>query len=217
MAVEITPEIEYVRLYSALKMNRILEFVKKRAYGVGRSVEDFKHCVAVGELAATLFDRHGGDADATFVERDYRRAACRAAGYLHEAVTYGCNFDDVVEVADESVARLALGIAQDPRLPMPARSVEYANRVGRSGLEGHIVALADIRHEAHRRSGRVCTRTREYREEIAAWMKMATEVLKTMRRRFETSPLEDRWQRTKLAVRELDTLQYAEVMSEKRH
>ena len=103
------------------------------------------HLYAVGELAAH-YASLTSDSIPDFPQR-YRISVCRVAGYAHQLMESGCSFEDVVQIADEAVARIVAAVTPDVRYPEPRRMELFANQVGLAPVDAQLVKFADIGHQ----------------------------------------------------------------------
>jgi hypothetical protein len=138
-------ETEYDRLHMTLDREAVIAFAQHRCTLLGHAPDKLIHLAAVADLAqryaAILYK------DADFTEQRYRAQVCAAAGFLHEAMLHGCDFERLVEVADEAVARVVAAVTPDVRQPVPRRVQLLANQVGLAGGDAQLVKLADLRHD----------------------------------------------------------------------
>jgi (p)ppGpp synthase/HD superfamily hydrolase len=102
------------------------------------------HLYVVSELAGRYAQRYFADSD--LFEQRYLCIVCRTAGLLHEALSYGQDFESLVDASDEAVARLVAGITPDNRLPRPKRHHQLANQVGLAPESAQLIVLADLQH-----------------------------------------------------------------------
>ena len=139
--------VEYERLLSLLTGRG------SEAYAVGLHASQtsvaggskLAHLHTVSELAKRYANRFYTEAD--FFEQAYRTKVSLFGGLLHEAMEQGGNFEDIVEVGDENVARLVASLTPDVRMPRPKRRRMYLNQVGNADATAQIVKLADLQHE----------------------------------------------------------------------
>ncbi|NIN63607.1 MAG: hypothetical protein GTO63_02595, partial [Anaerolineae bacterium] len=60
---------------------------------------------------------------------------------------WGGNYEDLIYVADETVARLVSALTGDRRIPKPKRMDLLANQIGLGGAPAQIIKLADLQHD----------------------------------------------------------------------
>lgn len=142
-------EIEYDRLCDALTgrgadtMAIRLHASQQQLYGASK----LSHLHAVSELSNRYADLFYNEAD--FSAQRYYKNCCRLAGLLHESMEWGGVFEQIVEVADETVARMVADITPDRRIPRPKRRRLYFNQVGLARSQAQLVKFADLQHETH--------------------------------------------------------------------
>jgi hypothetical protein len=132
-----------------------------------------------GKLARRIYRNE------TTVDAHCEVAACEAAGLLVYAIRYGCDFDELLDVADERVARVVSQASPDPRCDWPKRNRDL-NANLRSGADASvlIVLLAEticVLNELERRddSELAC-----HVSEVRTWLAYRRELvpaLKTLR------------------------------------
>lgn len=103
-----------------------------------------QHLEAVSELSGRYANRFFAEAD--LFEQRYMVIVCRTAGLLHESMMVGLDFEQIVELTNETVARVVSDITPDQRYPWPKRLELYANRIGLARAETQIIKLADLQH-----------------------------------------------------------------------
>ena len=142
-------EIEYDRLCDSLT-GRGADTMVIRLHASQQQLaggSKLSHLHAVSELAQRYADLFYNEAD--FNAQRYYKTCCRLAGLLHEAMEWGGAFEQVVEVADETVARMVADITPDRRIPRPKRRRLYFNQLGLAHPPAQLVKFADLQHEAH--------------------------------------------------------------------
>lgn len=138
-------ELEYERLQINLDRQAILAFAQHQAQLMGGGVERLAHITAVGELCLKYVKALDPDADP--MAQKYFCSVCEAAGFLHETMQQGCDFEALVAVSDEAVAKIVASLTPDVRLPRPRRAALLGNQLGLATLHTQLVKLADMRHE----------------------------------------------------------------------
>jgi hypothetical protein len=63
---------------------------------------------------------------------------------------YGCNYEDVCDVAEHAIAQVVSGISPDLRLPPGPRHLNLKSRLGQADIVAQIVKLAEITCVARR-------------------------------------------------------------------
>lgn len=187
MDVYETEEIEQDgdRLAAGLDRQAILAFAQHRALAAGEPVSGLVHVTAVGELAARYADAFYADRG-EWLEGRYRRRVCESAGFLHEVMNQGCDFESVTGVADEAVARVVAAVTADCRVTLPRRLLLLANQVGLADVDAQIVKLADLRHTGRTLAGGPADDPR-----LRAWIAETTVLLGSFVR-LKNTPLASR-------------------------
>lgn len=142
-------EVEYDRLCDALT-GRGAETMAIRLHASQQQLSGsskLSHLHAVSELSNRYADLFYNEAD--FNAQRYYKTCCRLAGLLHESMEWGGVFEQIVAVADETVARMVADITPDRRIPRPKRRRLYFNQIGLARPPAQLVKFADLQHEAH--------------------------------------------------------------------
>lgn len=105
------------------------------------------HLHAVSELSGRHADTFYTEVD--FNAQRYYKTCCKLAGLLHEAMEWGGVFEQIVEVADETVAGMVADLTPDRRIPRPKRRRLYFNQIGLARPPAQLVKFADLQHEAN--------------------------------------------------------------------
>lgn len=140
-------EVEFERLRAHINLEKIRNFLSL-AFSAETKIDKSKTLTHLFSVA-TLARRH---AETFFVDlhradRSYQCDVVEATGLLHESMTAGFTFEDLIQHADEAVAKHVSDITPDIREPEVKRSVLYVNRVGHAEEVAQTVKLADIQHE----------------------------------------------------------------------
>lgn len=176
-------EIEYDRLCDALNGSGSEAVAVKLHAGQQQlsGISKLAHLHAVSELASRYADHFYDEAD--FNEQRYRKLTCKYAGLLHEAIESGSCFEEVVDVSDETSARIVATLTADRRLPRPKRLKLYVNQVGLAGEPTQLVKLADLQHECYQI---LSIPTRQLKDgvllQVEEWREEAIELLTVMGR-----------------------------------
>jgi hypothetical protein len=137
--------LDFDKLRSSLDIQAIAAFAHNRCALSGGSSNRVNHLSEVGDdayiYAGAIYTAVG------LAELKYCRQVCQAAGLLHECMLQGCTFEDLVDVADEAVARVVATITPDVRMPRPKRLMMLANQIGLAPATAAAVKLADLRHD----------------------------------------------------------------------
>jgi hypothetical protein len=148
------------------------------------------HLHAVSELAAQYVDHYYNGHD--FNEHRYWSLGCRLTGLLHEAMEWGGTFEDVVAVADETVARLVASLTADRRLPKPKRLELLANKVGLAAPAAQLVKLADMQHDCFHLCGLNLHKESDAQLNIISdWLDEARLLLRSMARIRESMEIDN--------------------------
>jgi hypothetical protein len=142
-------EIEYDRLCDALT-GRGADTMAIRLHASQQQLagsSKLSHLHAVSELSGRYADTFYNEVD--FNAQRYYKTCCKLAGLLHESMEWGGIFEQIVEVADETVARMVADLTPDRRIPRPKRRRLYFNQIGLSRPPAQLVKFADLQHEAH--------------------------------------------------------------------
>ncbi len=147
------------------------------------------HLHAVSELAAQHANNFYVEHD--FNAQRYWTTSCRLAGLLHESMDWGGNYEDLIYVADETVARLVSALTGDRRIPKPKRMDLLANQIGLGGAPAQIIKLADLQHDCFHLLGLPLGRPDEMLLELMGeWLDDARLILRSMVK-IQESPLLD--------------------------
>jgi hypothetical protein len=141
-------EIEYDRLCDALT-GRGADTMVIRLHASQQQLtgsSKLSHLHAVSELSGRYADLFYNEVD--FNAQRYYKTCCKLAGLLHESMEWGGVFEQIVEVADETVARMVADLTPDRRTPRPKRRRLYFNQVGLARPPAQLVKFADMQHEA---------------------------------------------------------------------
>lgn len=192
-------DVEYDRLTSGLDRQAVLAFAQHRSTLFGCNPVKLVHLNAVGELAFRYADVFFLDIDLR--EKKYFKQLCEAAGFLHEVMLQGCGFEDIIDLADEAVAKTVAQITPDMRCPGPKRNQLLSNQIGLASHAAQLVKLADLRHDCLVYSKLTETEPAKVR----VWLNEATAVLGSFNKLRQT-PLEKRLLGLKQDVAKLDNL-----------
>lgn len=190
-------EIEFDRLHASIDRQAVIAFAQHRTLLAGGDTTRLVHLNTVGELAGRYAEALHADLD--FVEKRYRRQVCEAAGFLHDTLLQGCDFESLVSLADEAVAKVVAAVTPDVRLPAPKRMMMLGNAIGLAGGDAQLVKLADLRHEAVLKAAAVESDP----VGVRAWLSEASEVLSCLHQ-LRNTPLVTRIDAVKAAVGDLD-------------
>ena len=137
-------EVEYERLSQILIWKQVEGLALKIHSSQGHlfGTSKLRHLYTVADLSCRWAKSFYTAND--FQECHYRMASCQAIGLLHETMRYGATFEELVEAADETVARSVAELTEDVRLPYPRRLKLLANQVGLAGEPAQLVQLADL-------------------------------------------------------------------------
>ena len=150
MEAETDTEVEYERLREGLVWEDINGFAGS-VHAAQTHVDGsskLTHLYVVSDLAGRYAARYFEEAGVEPFEQKYLAIVCRAAGLLHEAMAAGKDYEELVGVSDEAVARVVASLTPDVRLPRPKRLQVQANHWGLASEAGQLVALADLQHTA---------------------------------------------------------------------
>lgn len=162
-------EIEYERLRDAVN-DHVAEEYAKDLHACQRTWDGsprLSHVYAVAKLAEDYANVYYTEAD--FFKQSYMKLACKLSGLLHESMFAGANFERVVEVSDEAVARIVAEMSEDCRMPQPKRLELYANQIGLARPSTQVVMLANLVNDTTRVADR-------FRSRVNKEMLDATEV-----------------------------------------
>jgi hypothetical protein len=116
-----------------------IETYRSRLFATGISQLTYAEevCQGAWRLAWAFY----ADEEYDLSEQLYWSSVCETSGLLYDVLLLGRTFEDVIDVADEGVARTVAALTQDPRLPEPKRLEMYANQVGLAGRPTQLVKL----------------------------------------------------------------------------
>jgi hypothetical protein len=198
-------QVEYDRLFHSLDRQKILAFAQHSSsmatmqpgYHGWAAAGRIKHLMIVGELAVRYVELLCASEDR--LERRYTSHICEAAGLLHETMRQSCNYEDIVDLADEAVAGIVAAVTPDVRVSRPQRIRLLCNQIGLARREAQVVMLADLRHEYDEYSNPFKVGQLEAR----LWSDNASVLLSHMRGLVDT-PLECRVRKMRARLNELD-------------
>lgn len=199
-------EIEYDRLCSSLT-GRGASIMALRLHASQQQLSGaskLSHLHAVSDLSGRYADMFYNESD--FNAQRYYKTCCKLAGMLHEAMEWGGSFEQVIEVSDETVARVVAAITPDQRIPRPKRRKLLFNQIGLAKPPAQIVKFADIQHEAHQLVSTIPVGIKPSSiESILLWIEDAIEILPLLDKLRECYPFLAQLNKLKETLNELNT------------
>lgn len=79
--------------------------------------------------------------------KTYWVLVCKTAGYFHEVMQFGINYEELLQISDKNVVNIVSEITPDIREPTHKRGINLKNKLNQSNIYTKLVALADIHSE----------------------------------------------------------------------